>query len=70
MNPTPKIGAIKIFYNPDPLSTDAGNQVPDCGPGLPIANNPCIAGRADHLKGNKGYYEWTIWAKDNGNFSW
>jgi hypothetical protein len=74
MNPIPKIGDIKIFYRHDtPTISQPGAVVLDCGPGGPVQDVPCIplGGRDDsHLKGKKGYYQWTIWAKDNGNFSW
>jgi hypothetical protein len=76
MNPIPKIGDIRIFYNPNPPqnSNDVGTEVLDCGvnpPPTPSENVPCMHLRdPSNLKGKKGYYEWTIYAKDNGNFMW
>ena len=32
--------------------------------------HPVRQDRTDKLKGKKGYYEYVIWAKDNGRFSW
>ena len=66
--PIPPIGDVKIFYTPDPDTTPA-QIVPDCGGAGPAKDAPCIAGRLDALKGNKGYYQWTIFALDNGRFS-
>ena len=66
--PIPPIGDVKIFYTPDP-DTPPVQIVPDCGGAGPAKDAPCIAGRLDALKGNKGYYQWTIFALDNGRFS-
>jgi hypothetical protein len=71
--PVPKVGDVQIFYNPtpDPMNPGAvGALVPPCAAGLPAENQPCVSGRVDNFKGNKGYYEYQIRAVDNGKFSW
>jgi hypothetical protein len=71
VRPKPKIGAVEIFYNPNPaFPGDVGTLVPACAPGLPSANHPCISARIDNTSGNHGYYEFSIRAADNGVFSW
>jgi hypothetical protein len=71
-HPIPKVGDVQIFYNPnDPqFPGDVGALVPACTGNLPQPNQPCVSGRTDNLKGNKGYYEYQIRAVDNGHLSW
>ncbi len=69
--PIPKVGDVEIFYNPNPLFPgDVGTLVPACATGLPAEDQPCVSGRFDYTKGNKGYYEYWIQAVDNGQLSW
>lgn len=71
--PVPKVGDVRIFYNPSPLLPgDVGNLVPACSSDttLPKENAPCVANRINNVKGNKGYYEYWIQAVDNGRLSW
>jgi hypothetical protein len=69
--PVPKVGDVQIFYNPSPLYPgDVGTLVPPCLAGLPAEDQPCVSGRFDYVKGNKGYYEYWINAVDNGQLSW
>lgn len=70
--PIPKVGAVKIFYFRNlPGDTDSlGSEVLPCTAAGPSADTPCVKNRTDALKGSKGYYEYEIWAKDNGRFSW
>ena len=68
--PRPSIASIKIFYVP--TTGGAKFEVKSClgNPDLPKANIPCVAERNDFVKGNKGYYQYVIHAKDNGFYSW
>jgi hypothetical protein len=65
--PTPGLFDVKIFYTPTGKPTI---ELAACGTSLPVTDVPCVKDRFDHLKGNKGYYEYLIWARDNGSFSW
>ena len=67
--PIPAIGSIKIFYNPGGAQ-DAGTEVPSCTASPPTAFHPCVFQRNDNFKGNKGFYEFVIHAKDNGQYNW
>lgn len=70
--PYPNVGETKIFYTPDPsvLSlTPVAGEVQPCT-SAPVAGTPCWVNRVSSVKGNKGYYEYEIRAKDNGRFSW
>jgi hypothetical protein len=71
IKPIPKIGDVKIFYNSDPTTImGVGALVPPCTASPPTALHPCVFQRNDNLKGNKGYYEYVIHAKDNGQYNW
>ena len=70
--PYPKVGDTRIFYTPDATlatPTPVTTKVEPCTAG-PVAGTPCWVNRASTIKGNKGYYEYEIRAKDNGRFSW
>ena len=71
-NPVPKIGDVKLFYNPNQpqFPGDVGNLIPACGPGLPAHDQPCVSARIDNVKANKGYYEYQLRAVNNGWASW
>ena len=68
--PTPAVTDVKIFYNPDSTSSVTGSIVPPCTASGPAPDQPCVSARRNFVKGNKGYYEYEIKAKDNGVFSW
>jgi len=65
--PTPGVFDVKIFYTPTDKPTI---ELLACGASLPTVDVPCVKSRSDNLKGNKGSYEYLIWARDNGRFSW
>ena len=67
-NPTPGIFDVRIFYTPTGSPTTIELQA--CGTSLPTIDIPCVKSRTDNLKGKKGYYEYLIWARDNGRMSW
>ncbi len=65
--PTPGVFDVKIFYTPTDKPTI---ELLACGTSLPTVDVPCVKSRSDNLKGKKGSYEYLIWARDNGRFSW
>lgn len=69
--PTPSVHDVKIFYSP---TTGVGGLVPNCSSVAPVVvptiDNPCVSERKSELKGKKGYYQYTIKARDNGVMSW
>ncbi len=66
--PVPAVGTVPICYRPNDLVTPT--VVPACAsdPTLPHVDQPCVSRRSDFFKGNKGYYEYEIKARDNGRF--
>jgi hypothetical protein len=69
--PYPKIQDVTIFYLSD-KEGDTLAPVPKCVANVvvPLHYKPCWQTRTSVVKGNKGYYEYVILAKDNGRFSW
>jgi hypothetical protein len=66
--PTPGVFDVRIFYTPTGSATTI--ELAACGSSLPSVDVPCVKARTDALKGKKGYYEYLIWARDNGRISW
>ena len=69
--PYPNVADTRIFYTrPAPIAP-ATIPVQSCATtGGPTEDVPCWVGRTSTVKGNKGYHQYEIRAKDNGKFSW
>jgi hypothetical protein len=83
--PIPKVGDVKIFYNPSPdpdpnAPIVVGEEVLACVNGTPVVIpatestpkiiKPCVADRKSFVKGNKGYYQYEIRTYENGRIGW
>ena len=65
--PTPGVFDVKIFYTPTSKPTI---ELLACGTSLPTDRRPLRQGPNRQPEGQEGHYEYLIWARDNGRFSW